>query len=82
MRLIMQNPIEFAVPAILGAPLEQVFLGAINRQQRGKQATKATIEGKKKPDSKGEPTIQQDVLGAEGSSFIGALLGAFGIGGR
>ena len=77
MRLITQNPIEFAVPAILGVPLEQVFLGAINRQQKDKQPK----DKKKDSKSKAGSTILQDVLEAKDSNFISTLLKAFGLGG-
>ena len=76
MRLIMQNPVEFAVPAVLGASLEQVFMGALNRQQRAKAA-------KSKPKkSQGEgPTILQDVMESNKEGFIGKLIEAFRFGG-
>ena len=79
-RVITENPIEFAIPAALGIPLEQVLAGAISRSQRAKQITTGD---KKKPDLiKRELSVLDDVLSAKGDFkeiITKALLSVLGI---
>ena len=75
---VFKNPLEYAMPAMMGIPLGQVFEGAFNRLQRSKQTEKGA-----KP-SEPESSIIGDVMSAEGagkSMLTDMLLKIFGLGG-